>query len=362
MIATSSARAAVAISGILLLSPLPAGQLSAQEVPVHGEVPKARLGLFLDASCEDTSLTGSEVSCRASPIVLSVVEDGPAFRAGVRVQDTLVALDGVPLESPEGRAALRSLDAGRPVRLTVAGPDGRRELEVVPELRAPAPVMRFEWRTPGAEGQESEVRVFRAPTPDVLRSFTWKSGQPDGSGRAFVLIEPGPEGELRVQITDADSMEVRALEPGRGDGTGATYVVESRELARRLIEVRDRTLEVARARLDSLVRMRQSRSSAPLPAPSEHRRLAGAEFRPMTPELAEYFGGVGSGLLVLRVIPDTPADRLGLRGGDVVVEIDGRSIDSIQGLLRAMDRDDSEPMNVKWIRKGSVSEGRIRLP
>jgi S1-C subfamily serine protease len=90
-------------------------------------------------------------------------------------------------------------------------------------------------------------------------------------------------------------------------------------------------------------------------------RVAGAELREMTPELAEYFEGQAEGLLILRVIPDTPAGRLGLRGGDVVVEINGRPVQSSSDFRREIHRAQEGAAVVKWIRKGTPKEGTLSL-
>jgi serine protease Do len=64
------------------------------------------------------------------------------------------------------------------------------------------------------------------------------------------------------------------------------------------------------------------------------RGWVGASVQPMTPELAEFFGP-GSAL-VADVAPGGPAERGGLRYGDVVLSIDGRPIRDVRELPRAV--------------------------
>ena len=89
----------------------------------------------------------------------------------------------------------------------------------------------------------------------------------------------------------------------------------------------------------------------------EH-RLGGAEFRVLTPELAEYFEA-DSGLLVLRVIPYTPAHQLGLRGGDVVIEVGGHESPDMLMFRDLASNAGANGFEVKWIRKGSTHSGRM---
>jgi membrane-associated protease RseP (regulator of RpoE activity) len=389
-----------------LLSPLGSG-LNAQEpteapilvrslngtVQVLTDQPRARLGLYLEASCVNPE---ASAVCNRPPVVVSVVEDGPADRAGIKQLDTLVALDGNSLSTSEGRLALQSLVAGTSVLLAVAGPEGRRDVTVIPEIREPAHVMSFEWRSPDVEGMPGQVRMFRFPSDqeDWELETRFDSFIGDESDRTFVMFGPDSDGQLRVEIVGTDSVGLRSLVEAGGEETATTgYVVESREFAKRLEDVRDRTLRIARIQLDSLLRLKNSGVGvmiAPSPSPdaprwvpadnesiryrhispppgfeslfTANRRVAGAEFLELTPDLAEYFAGVQEGLLVLRVIPRTPASHLGLRDGDVVIEADGDPVRSIEIFRTRIVGADGQGIIVKWIRKGTESEGHLSIP
>ncbi len=370
--------AAVILSGVaaVLVPALPGrdgvrAKLVAQELQEPAPAPiagmlvspdgpgRARLGLFLNPFCAPSDPTAE---CDSSPVVISVVEGGPADRAGVRARDTIVALDGVSLATAEGRSSLQSLVSGQPVRLSLAGPEGRRELDVVPEVRTPSRTMRFEWRSPAPDGGMEHVQVYRFPAPEFIEELEIRldSLEVGEAGRAFVLIEPDAEGGLNVEIADHDSLLVRSRAPAPDGKPRAAWVVQGKGLARRLESVRHRTLEIARVQLDSLARMHRDAVWTFTPEDT-HGRVAGAEFREMTPELAEYFDGQSDGLLVLRVIPDTPAGRLGLRGGDVVVEVNGRSVPSSADFRREVQEGQDAGIKVKWIRKGLVQEGLLTL-
>jgi len=373
---------------------------------------RARIGVFLRSECPDVA-----AGCEKAPVVVSVVPGGPAERAGVRPGEQLVSLDDIPLASPEGQAALGELRDGEEVRLAVQGTDGAlRTVRVTPELRGPAGVAFFEGSDPTGAGERAEVRVFRLPAPDGREQLEVRLDSLRGSGSAFVVVAPDARGSLRIEVAgeelatvlrDAAPRGVAQLAPEPDDApagepasaptpTVVGYLVESPELARSLTRAREAALRSARVRLDSLVRLRKEMPGPvvfmPVPQPegppaagrervearetwtlrsadpevelllAANARIAGAEFRPLTEELAEYFQGTESGLLVLRVIPGTPAERLGLRGGDVVFEAAGRPVDAVDGLRSAFEDGNGAPVNVKWIRKGVVREGHIELP
>jgi S1-C subfamily serine protease len=67
-------------------------------------------------------------------------------------------------------------------------------------------------------------------------------------------------------------------------------------------------------------------------------------------ELKDYFG-VDDGLLVLRVVPGTPAERAGLRGGDVILRVDGRDVTTPGALSRAIERSENRTLKLDVVRK-----------
>jgi serine protease Do len=70
----------------------------------------------------------------------------------------------------------------------------------------------------------------------------------------------------------------------------------------------------------------------PAPAP-----VVGIDGETLTPQLAEFFG-VTEGVLIQTVRPGTPAEKAGLRAGDVIVKVNGIPVDSIReisGVVRA---------------------------
>ena len=248
-----------------------------------------------------------------------------------------------------------------------------------------------------AEGARDRVQVVRIPS--VRRRLDEIEVRLDSMlapGNDFVFFHQDTDGHFNIEVGDRDKAHV-ILEQMRDreawpDRTGVS-VWENEELAHRLAVVRDSSFQSARVRLDSLVRLRGQfqvlkgdslgfslsvTSEAdpdgawayyvrPRVVPNQLRnlllsdlRIGGAEFRQLSRDMAEYFDGVDEGLLVLRVLRDTPAERMGLKDGDVVVEVNGDKCSSIMVLRDAIvSAESGRAVEVKWIRKGQTHLGNL---
>ncbi len=379
---------------------------------------RARIGVYMEPGCD----IGADVrgDCAESPRVRAVVEGSPADLAGIQAGDTLLALDGVPLRSEPARRSLASLRAGIPVLFEVGRESGRISLRVIPTIvggsvMALGRVPRAEFNVFRFRDDSGEVQEFQfgpepdgPPTPNGFVVFS-----PDEGGSLQVHVgQPGMaaftlsvDGES-VALTELEGHLTRLSErliegaaelfldgdvvvsPGSAD-VRRHLILDDPNLARRLERVRSEALTTAREQLELLVarrselesrgelppafayayRVRAGTLDSPEAVPSRIRartvnvaemshRLGGAEFRVLTPELAEYFD-VQSGLLVLRVIPGTPVAALGLRGGDVVVEVGGRKNPDMPIFLQLASSADDTGLEVKWVRKGTLHTGRL---
>lgn len=91
----------------------------------------------------------------------------------------------------------------------------------------------------------------------------------------------------------------------------------------------------------------------------------------LTPQLAEYFGvKQGNGVLVSEVTKDGPADKAGLKAGDVIVQVDGRPVSNVDALRSALNEnftDDTRKVSLTIVRDRreqtlSAELSRSRLP
>jgi S1-C subfamily serine protease len=76
----------------------------------------------------------------------------------------------------------------------------------------------------------------------------------------------------------------------------------------------------------------------PLPGsrfPASRGRL-GVSVQEITPELAEYFGAKNGGALVSSVTPESAASKAGVKAGDVIVSVNGRSVRDAGDLAREL--------------------------
>lgn len=302
--------------------------------------------------------------CHAVYVAETVVVGGPADRAGLEPGDTLLSVEGHPLGSEAGERALAGLQAGRPVRIAVGREGARRTLRVTPETwPSGSRLLRVRVADAGfEEGGVLRIRVHHPARPPAPGS---------AGGRFFRLASPpdGAPGAPRPADAPAGTTVFawRSADSGRQLPWSTWQNRMDDSLTLRLEAFQDSVLAEARARMDSLRRVyRQwarsaAERNAALASGRGIARLAGAEFRPLTPELSEYFEGADRGLLVLRVLPGTPAGMLGLRAGDVVVRAAGRRVhdgtDLRAALVGVAPRDS---VVVQWVRKGKTMEGVLQ--
>lgn len=96
----------------------------------------------------------------------------------------------------------------------------------------------------------------------------------------------------------------------------------------------------------------------------EHRRAwLGVQMHELNADLAEYFEvGKRDGVLILSVEKDSPAERAGLRAGDVLTAINDEKVstpEQVQDIIGAYESGDD--ITVELVRKGEAKEVKVEL-
>ena len=343
--------------------------------PLAGQTERGWLGIRLGGqlTCQ-WEVEEERKPCERLLTVSQILVGGPADEAGLQPGDLLVAINGQTLEiEPAAQDRLLStIRAGTPVSIDVSRDDDRYFVRVIPSSRpSEQTVATASWRGNVQLQVRPDVYVV-APTP--------LSGHSDSAIAVAIRTDEG--GVVQVSPSQISIEEgrvyIRELE---GDVVEFTRMLTEAfpqitlEVSQALKQMQDSVFVKARVKLDSLrflaeehaiseqavrrslERYRDAVSARVYYGP----RLAGAEFRPLSKELADAFEGIDTGLLVLRVLPGTPAANLGLKAGDVVThagEQECREIDDLRTVLWR--RAEAGSVVVRWVRKGEEMTGVIK--
>jgi serine protease Do/serine protease DegQ len=92
------------------------------------------------------------------------------------------------------------------------------------------------------------------------------------------------------------------------------------------------------------------------------RGYLGVGVEPLTTELAEAMGKDAKGMVISTVTPDSPAAKAGLKQEDVIVAINGRTVDSLDVLrLIVAQTPPGTKIKVKYLREGRTADLEVTL-
>jgi C-terminal processing protease CtpA/Prc len=274
------------------------------------------------------------------PEIVEVYAGSPAAVAGLRPGDLIVAVNGVDITTEEGGRVFGAIRIGVPVEFRV-----RRGSRVANVTVTPGTMTE-------AFGEE-EVAVVWTPHLDSVK--VQLRVMYEGLPKLYIALKEAKEALARTEAEaerTSSAAQLRRVEQQRAQIDSMQSQLEewNREVRVYTDSLAARTLYVkprAAPKVDVEV----------VPVPEEGAMMiysdavAGARFKALREDspLAEYFG-VKSGLLVTELVEDTPAYMAGLREGDVVVSVDGRTVHSVKEMRKLLGETDDAA--VEFVRKG----------
>jgi C-terminal processing protease CtpA/Prc len=272
----------------------------AAETEVVVRKPQGYLGITYSAHHHRVEVNDGRmvVSFDRYPAILSVEPGSPAARAGLVAGDTILAFNSSDVTA-DPFPMYDMLKPGAKLGLRVRRNGSVRNL-IVNVARRP--------------GAETSVYAYRYPTttPDIAE-------------------------EVRREVERAQEEAQREVESARRE--------QERDEARARREIERETQRTQR----ELERMQRELSRTATTPPIVYSLLpgngvAGAQVAPLNDDLADLLG-VRRGVFVVSVNPNTPADRMGLRGGDVITSVGDSVISDVAQLRRAIQREQRRARN-----------------
>lgn len=274
---------------------------------------RAWLGVYTQ---EVTSELRDALDLQGDGVLVSrVVPGSPAERAGVRKGDVITSVDRRKVESPaELSDVIGEQREGESVSLSIS----RRGDDVILAVRL--------GERPGGSS-EGDDETFEAPVP--------------------VPAPMSPRAPKAPKAPKAPEMRWYSSEDGDVDED------QIREHVRRIAP------DIDLKGLEGLKNM----------GPGQHRMFMGAGGRgrlgvrieTLSPDLASALGATGSkGALVVEVLDGTPAEKAGLRAGDVISAVEGESVADADDLVRAL-RDENGNVSLSVVRRGEKRTVEVEL-
>ncbi len=94
-----------------------------------------------------------------------------------------------------------------------------------------------------------------------------------------------------------------------------------------------------------------------------HRKFIGVGIQDLNPELAEFFGiDKGTGILISSVEKDSPADKAGLKVGDVIISANGKRMENGQDLVSLIqDKEKGDKITIEFLREKKKRTAEVEV-
>ena len=262
-------------------------------------------------------------------LVNQVSDESPADRAGLRKGDVILTYNSRTVTEPEDlRQLVRDTEPGRSASLGIWRDGSRRTLQVtVGEM-------------PGNEDGDDSFdvptppRAPRAPLPPRAPRESRDSDDGDVHRRVIINGKEVPEDEIDDTLKDM---------PMRIEGMG---------------DLKDLKSFKGMKGMGSWSGPGGSMMFAPM---AMGRGRLGVRVEKLNDDLGQALGAEGDhGVLVVEVLEDTPAQKAGIRAGDVIVRVEGDEVDTPEALVKALARHDGK-VDLTVLRRGSQRNVQAEL-
>ena len=251
-------------------------------------------------------------------LVNQVTQDSPADRAGLEKGDVILTYNSRSVTTPEQlRDLVRNTAPGRSVALGIWRDGARKSIDV----------------KVGDVTDSGDADSFDAPVPPT----------PPAAPRA-----PSPRSSVRIE---------------RGDDGDTRMWVDGRELTDDEVKDKLDDMKVKLKGLDDGGSWWNDDNMHMHMAPSARGRgRLGVRVDELDKDMADALGiTAGKGALVREVVEDTPAQKAGIRAGDVIVKVGTSTVDDTDDLTRAL-RDSEGKVSIDLLRKGARRTVSVDLP
>jgi len=263
-------------------------------------------------------------------LVNSVTRDSPAYRAGVRKGDVILTYNSRNVTTPEQlRDLVRDTAPGRAIALGIWRDGARKSVDV--KL--------------GDVTDSGDFDSYDAPVPPTPPSPPSPPSPPDA---------PRAPRSTRVWSDDGDTR----------------MWVDGKELTDDEIKERMKDMKFKLKSLDDMGDWHgwTGPGANVFMTPGTSRGRLGVRVDDLDKDMADALGVTnGKGALVRQVLEDTPAQKAGIRAGDVIVKVGGDPVDDAADLTRAL-RERQGKVSIEVLRRGNrrtldvdIPESRNRL-
>lgn len=184
------------------------------------------------------------------------------------------------------------------------------------------------------------------------------------SARQFSrLIQETPAGRSVALgiVRDGQRQSISVTPEARAFGLGWDSDRIERDFGRSLRELEPRLREIE-------PRLREFRYNGPMdfnfdlvPGWSSPRSRLGVQLEELTPQLAEYFGAKTGGVLVSSIHSGSPAEKAGLKAGDVITSINGDAVRDSEDVIDELRAVEGQDVTIGILREKKESSVKATL-